>query len=214
MERSNPGEEDRRVLEDIEGFYEAFDEAERTFRPPVLDPGSDSASDRDLIPDLHIALVPFDLLGVAIDHFHTLRRLSGQPPGGHAEWPARSPWTLLRAALEIASQAIWLVCDDDQGVRVERFLRFHYDDHRQFFVADSLTYVQKDRRKITTPDEFDSEFSRLYQRWDTPDSHNRIRTDINIVECVEEAARQVNIVPEDVAVMFWRTASGYAHGRT
>lgn len=98
--------------------------------------------------------------------------------------------------------------------RSAAFIASVSDDHRQSFTVDALTYAQKDRRKITIRNEFDAEFRQLFGRWDTTDSHTRIRTPVNILECVQETALYVDVVSEDVATMLWRTSSGYAHGRT
>ena len=214
METSTPGEESRAVLTDVDRIFVEFDKIDASFGTYPELPDSDLASDNSQIPDWPVARLAPDLLGVAIDHMHSLRLSAGQPPEGHAEWSARAPWTLLRSSLESASQVIWMMCENDQAVRMERCLRVWYDDRRNFFKAERETFRPRHKDKVDHLEEWDvNEFAPRVARWETPETKNRIRQEPSFSESVAVAAEFVGAVKPNIAVIFWRVASGYAHGR-
>lgn len=214
MEQSTPGEEDRQAITDINRVFVEFDKIDAGFGTYPILPTSELASDAAQIPDWPVSSLAPDLLGGAIDHMHSLRLSAGQPPEGHAEWSARAPWTLMRSALESASQSIWMMCENDQDVRLERCLRVWYDDRRNFFKAENQTYRRRHRDKLNSLQEWDdNEFKVKAARWDTAEAKGRIRQEPSFSECIAEAAEFAGAVSADMAVVFWRVASGYAHGR-
>src|SRR5664279_4349694 len=159
MEQSTPGEEDRQAITDINRVFDEFDKIDAGFGTYPILPTSDLASVSEQIPGWPIASLAPDILGGAIDHMHSLRLSAGQPPGGHAEWSARAPWTLMRSALEAAAQAIWMMCENDQDTRLERCLRVWYDDRRNFFKSETQTYRPRHRNRLKKLQEWDdSEF--------------------------------------------------------
>ncbi|WP_420119901.1 hypothetical protein [Nakamurella sp.] len=214
MEQSTPGEEHRQVLEDIEHMFEEFDKVDAEYGKYDTLLGSDFASDNDQIPEWRLSNLVPSLLGTAVDHVHSLRLSSGAPPIGRAHWNARAPWTLLRAAFESASQAIWMACPDDQDERIKRYLCFCYDDRCNQFKAERHTYRPRDQDKVHSLEDWDdAEFKVKAARWDTPAVAAWIRRTPNFSDCVKEAAEHVRAVNPEMAVLYWRVASAYAHGR-
>ncbi|MFB7124287.1 hypothetical protein [Kitasatospora sp. NPDC056273] len=70
-------------------------------------------------------------LVVAVDHLRALAALvSGTENAGHREMllPTHAPFTLLRAALENAARAVWLLGPASRRERVHRCLRMHLAD--------------------------------------------------------------------------------------
>lgn len=214
MEQSVPDESKRQVLDEIECMFSEFDKVDAEFGQYHALPGSDFASDNNQIPDWRLSNLAPSLLGTAVDHVHSLRLSSGAPPMGQAHWNARAPWTLLRAAFECASQAIWMASPDDQDERMKRYLCYCYDDRCNQFKAEKHTYRPRDQDKLHRLEEWDdSEFKVKAARWDTPAVADWIRQTPNFSECVKEAATHVRAVNPDMAVLYWRVASAHAHGR-
>lgn len=156
------------AIADIEHMFHEFDKIDADFGNFHTKLGSAFHSDQQCLPSWNLPNMAPQLLGTAIDHIHTLRRSSGQPSRGHAEWSARSPWTLLRAALECSSMGIWLSAPEDQDDRIERSLRLLYDDKRNQFKAERYTYRPRDRERVQSLESWDrSEFSRLASTYDS-----------------------------------------------
>ncbi|MFJ7913069.1 hypothetical protein [Kitasatospora sp. NPDC096204] len=88
--------------------------------------GDDARTDPyQLSHSAHHALV------VAVDHLQALAALvSGTENAGHREMllPTHAPFTLLRAALENAARAVWLLGPASRRERVHRCLRMHFAD--------------------------------------------------------------------------------------
>lgn len=218
MHQSTPGEEDRAILQEIENVFVEFDRIVDNWfdKLPVL-PDSDIAKDNRLIPDWPVAFLSFDLLGSAVDHFNTLRLSSGthdDDPDRMIYWHARSPWTLLRAAVECASQTIWMLCENDPDVRMRRYLRTWYDERSNFYQARILTVPPAERGGLQLIEDWDvQEFTPRVAAWDSGEKPGKLRAKPIFRDCVRMAAEYVQAVRPDDAELLWRVASGYAHGR-
>ena len=174
-------------------------------------PASDSvlASDNVAMPrEAQIQEWAWMLLQAAIDHAHAFSRLSGE--AGLHEWHAHAPWTLMRAGLESASQLIWLIGPDDQQVRFERLLTLVRDDYRQWVNASEL------RSTVEHHDQVKAEFERIKAYVETfgdEAARKRIAFGVPLLDCIKYAAGKSSVIDPNLAVYFWRAASGYAHGR-
>lgn len=123
---------------------------------------------------------------------------------------AHAPWTLLRAALEDFSTAVWLVCGDSREERLTRTLRtwaYDFDQRRKW--ENDTGYTPTGQRELSGAD-------RRQQIIDLGTSMGLdpkvIGRDPTIVGVLDAAAAHAGL---DVALMraTWRIASGFAHGR-
>ncbi|WNV84916.1 hypothetical protein [Umezawaea sp. Da 62-37] len=95
----------------------------RTEMPqPEPEPGSSLAGDDQATSPLHVSHAVVGVLVSAVDHFETVRLVVQEQ---HV-LPARGGFTLLRAALENAAAAVWLLGPSDRQDRVFRQLRWEW----------------------------------------------------------------------------------------
>lgn len=198
---------DRQNISAAFSVFEKFVEE----RPSLtVKPDSRFGLDHARLPQFRIAEWCAVLLASAEDHLHSLRWLSGDP---NIEWHPHSTWTTLRATLEISSQVVWLVKPEQQNERLERLLRLVYDDMGQYAEASKLLMRPRDRQKATPEmEKWIANFNLAAQPWSGP-SFNRIRTKVNLLECVVDSAAATAAFKPDFAALLWRMAGGYAHGR-
>ena len=215
MTSADQGEDEGYKI-DMERCFAALDPLMQRRQSLPVEPRSDFALDEEQLPEPAIDDWSWMLLHVALDHVETLRVHSGRLPRGMGIWPVHSPWTLVRGALEAASQLVWMVGSDDRDTRLERLLRFVHEDNEQYEAATLLTHRPDKVKKKEISDHIKAtkeDFERVSSPW-VGKAHNRIRTDMNILECIQEAGRLSEVVVNpDLAVQTWRIAGGYAHGR-
>lgn len=207
---------DASVLDDIEDLWGGVDSL--FLDPAKVEsplPGSDFASDQQSYAGAFTAGIAGGLINSSIDHVRALRLLAGTPDnGGFGIWPSHAPWTMLRSSLEIASQAIWLCLPESQTERIERLLRFCWQDRTEWTENQLQNIRPRDRQKYRPLLEtwqkhlIDSAGERI-----NPDNLNKIQTRVSAVESVEDAAASSKIFYPNQMHSFWRITSSYAHGR-
>lgn len=176
-------------------------------------PGSDFALDEAQLPEPDINQAAWLLRFVALDHMESLRDHAAFAPDGQSRWHVHAPWTQLRAALEAASQLVWMIGPDDRDTRLQRLLRFTFDDNASYKLALDLTHHPKKAAQLAKYQQIASGFETAAAHWTGKDA-NRIRTPINMVDCITESARLSHSVGfPRTAELSWRIAAGYAHGR-
>ena len=82
--------------------------------PYPVEDRSDSAGDRKQIPDLWLDTIATRRLKVAVDYLKGVRDLV---TGGIHYY---APFPLLRAVLESAATAVWLLESDERSIRLKR----------------------------------------------------------------------------------------------
>lgn len=214
---------EQQALVEIEFYFDAFDRINpNDDRPLPIEPDSQFARDHNALNHPNIRYPRIDhmatsLLVAASDHLHSIRQLAGSGPGGFAKWHTHAPWTELRAALEIGSQVVWLIGPADRDERLARLLRLWREDTIESFRATALTYSRRRRSKLTDMRDWErDEFDVIAAPWDAKSERikNQMRTQLNLAECIRYAARKSEVMKQDDwAELFWRVASGHAHGR-
>jgi len=212
MKGSQARPDEIRFIDEMELCFEALDAVATDQEPPDDLPGSDFAKDRNELPEEPTSHWARRLIVAAVDHMLCVRTLGGRPPAGHAEWQAHAPWTLMRASLEAASQAVWLMSPADSRRRVERLLRLIHQDSRDHAAAIRSTVQRRKRKNEPTSREVLDRAARLAARFGT--SAVKIDERMNLLDCINEAARKSRVAPGDWAETLWRVASGNAHGRS
>lgn len=115
----------------------------------------------------------------------------------------RPVFTLSRAAIESAAQAVWLLCAPDPVECARRHLsliRWDYDEHRKSAVGDDAL-----RRRVTEAEE------RLLERTTSVFEDSQTKKP-SLLAVIREAAAAVEMDP-DRAERIWRASSGVAHGK-
>lgn len=177
------------------------------------EPGSDFALDAAQISEPSMIDSAWLLRFVALDHMESLRDMAAFAPEGMSRWHVHAPWTQLRAALEAASQLVWMIGPDDRDTRLQRLLRFTFDDLGKYKLALDLTHYPGKRADLDQYERMRKEYEAAAAPW-TGTAANGIRTEINLVECVIESANLSKVVRlPRTAELSWRIAAGYAHGR-
>ena len=90
--------------------------------PYLVEDLSDLAGDREQIPDLWLDTIATRRLKVAVDYLAGVRDLVTSGIHYYAPFP------LLRAVLESAATAVWLLESDERPVRLRRLVGLHIDD--------------------------------------------------------------------------------------
>jgi hypothetical protein len=120
------GSEDaRRQLAKIFAMVDKW--RERTHAVPTQPvPGSSLSADDAATAPYQLSHMVGGALLSAVDHFDAFRALVVDAQVVHA----RAPYTLLRAALENASVAVWLLAPSSRDERILRRLRLQWIDSR------------------------------------------------------------------------------------
>jgi hypothetical protein len=142
----------------------------------------------------------------AVDHFEALLLLV-QDAG---VMPARAPFTLLRAALENASIAVWLLAPDDRKLRVLRLLRLMWTDGEDNVQAWESVAVQpplsREERKNNL-----QEMARAAEL--STQQVSQVATLLRWTTIVKGAGDGAQELTGERALLAWRVSSGVAHAR-
>ncbi|MFJ8963319.1 hypothetical protein ACIRG5_28430 [Lentzea sp. NPDC102401] len=113
---------------------------------PVPLPGSSLAGDDRVTDPFRLSHAVVPALISAVDHFETLRLVIQE----QQVLPARGGFTLLRAALENAAIAVWLLAPMNRNERVFRLLRLEWADAWDESQAMDLMGAahERDKRKV------------------------------------------------------------------
>lgn len=181
-------QDERRYKDEIEMCFERLDPliAQRQSMP--VEPGSDFALDEQRVPEPSIVDTAWMLLFVALDHMEAFRKQSGRWPKGQQVWPVHASWTLLRAALEAGSQLVWMISPNEQDVRLQRLLRFIWDDWDEYEQALTHMHVPNKRAIMAEVASQRAALDATAKAW-TGTAYNGITTPINIIECIRESAK-------------------------
>lgn len=144
---------------------------------------------------------------VAVDHLHGLRLMTLGPPERETATPylrTHAPFTLLRAVMENAATAIWLLSPTDAPERAQRSFRLAAAEVRNSETARALTEMLGPRTR-------EQRLERIRERaracgLDPPNALRRT----DYVEIVRTSASMIGIA-EDVAEALWRACSALAH---
>lgn len=216
MSMAPPEQSDENVLRDIETFWRHVDAIAIDLDKVTLLPHSVFESDRKAVPPYLMAGNCLSLVQSALDHLHALRWLMGNPPNGFGRLLNQAPWTMLRSSLQLSSHAIWIAAPDDQQIRIERLLRTDYEDRRQKSESDVLLARPRDKekaRELATA--WEAGFDEIALPWEMDEkAHRRIRQSVSLSECVHDAAEITGVTHGNIAQLYWKLASAYAHGKS
>ena len=121
--------------------------------------------------------------------------------------PPRPYYTLARAGLECAAQAVWVLDHDASPERVERHLRLLYHDLRQMALA--FETIGDDRAAMAR-----HRMTALAERLGDAERLARIKKhEPRYSSMVRETAGAIGLTPND-AEFLWRSASAAAHGKS
>jgi hypothetical protein len=120
--------------------------------------------------------------------------------------PPRPYYTLARAGLESAAQAVWVLDQDESSERVHRHLRLLYHDLRQMALAFEL---EGDQRAPAVRKRMES----IRERVGDADVFESIKKgEPKYSAMVRECAGALDMEPSGLEVL-WRSASAAAHGK-
>ncbi|MEA5358252.1 hypothetical protein VA596_01785 [Amycolatopsis sp., V23-08] len=120
--------------------------------------------------------------------------------------PPRPYFTLARAGLESAAQAVWVLKEDDSTERVHRHLRLLYHDLRQMALAFEK---QGDDRAPSVRDRMNALWTRV---GDMYPFESIVKGEPKYSSMVHECAAVIDMQPNALEVL-WRGASAAAHGK-
>lgn len=173
---------------------------------PDPEPGSALASDSSLSPHHNVGHAAWSGFVQAVDHLHALQALIIEAHMLHTY----APFGLVRAGLDNAALAVWLLAPDDQKERLQRRLHLAYEDVRQSEAAHALLgpdgpqprtpHVEQRRRITLLARSLGANGGAVGGNWT---GYERI---------VRLAAADASLDP-DLVALIWRSCSGFAHGR-
>jgi hypothetical protein len=182
--------------------------SERVHLPcPAPAPGSSLAADDAAARPYEVSSAVVGGLVSAVDHLDALRVLVVEAAVVHS----RAPYTLLRAALENAATAVWLLAPANRKERVLRRLRLKWADYHDHVQASALTdepmhewlpKVKIQLREIAENRGMDQD--QIKRVTDRPPSLGSI---------VETAGEELDGLSGRKARFFWAVGSGIAHDR-
>lgn len=179
--------------------------------PAQVQAGSRTAADDEATDPYHLSHAVAVALGAAHDHLHSLRTLIADAGTLHTS----SPFTLLRAAMEGAAQALWLLEPDDRRVRVLRRFQMAVRDaderrgtHVRIMADDLSRTAEAERRFAAACDRF----AELSGRSGIA-RQEVLQRSKGFGAMVAASGPAAGVSAEQMEGM-WRLASGYAHGQS
>lgn len=109
---------------------------------PEPTPGSSLAADDAATTPYTMSHAVVAALCSAVDHLDALRVLIQEADTVHS----RAPYTLMRAALENAAIAVWLLAPASRKERVLRRLRLQWADDNDYLQVSALLHAPEDER--------------------------------------------------------------------
>jgi hypothetical protein len=148
------------------------------------------------------------VITVAVDHLHGLRLMVMGPPDHETAslyLRTHAPFTLLRATMENAATAIWLLSPEDSSERALRVFRLGAAEVRNSGAGRALTGTVGPRTK-------NQRLDRIHERAGAArlDPATAL-TRADYLEIMRYAGGRVGI-PGDAAEALWRACSALAHG--
>ncbi|MFC0439622.1 hypothetical protein [Kutzneria buriramensis] len=201
---------DGQVLEDLTRIFDKVDTwMTRTLDEPTRPlRGSPLARDDQDTDPFQISHAVLGVLNSAVDHLHALRKLIIDANVVHA----RAPFTLLRAALENASIAVWLLAPSSRDERILRRLRLQWAD-----VCDGMNAAEL----AGTPQRMTRQERRTQledvarARGFTPARVAQVAAGkVAFTTIVGTAAAEAASHQRDATLLVWKLCSGITHART
>jgi hypothetical protein len=172
--------------------------------PVEVQDGSRMAADDVLADPYHLSHAIAVSIGVARDHLQALRALVVDAGVLHMA----TPFTLGRAALESAAQALWLLEPDDQRERVMRRFQMAVRDAKERHAATDLLGIAR-------PETLQRRLDRLADLGEAAGvtRHDVLRRAPGWAKMVHAAGPTAGVTGEQLESL-WNIASGYAHGQS
>lgn len=165
-----------------------------------------AGDDRNLM-GFWVSMVVTNGITACLDHVVTLRDIVTREQGTIT---LNAPWTLLRAAVESAAMAVWVMESGQRATRRARALRiWHYDFGQRQLWENDTGRVPPPRGRSGT----DRAREVLTLATDLGIKPTQVSTDINYADIVGHGAVTVG-VDRTQARARWREASAFAHGRS
>jgi hypothetical protein len=173
-------------------------------RVPPVEPGSSLAGDDAKVPTLMVSSAAYQCFSRAVDHLHAVQALLFEAKMMHAY----APYGLLRAAVEAAGEAIWLLGPHGRQERIRRCLKRAYENVSKGAQFSELAGLQPSGRPAVTRIQEIRNLATLHGidpngvcgRWSTQQQ----------LKYVDEL---LNKGKEPSAQALWQICSGFAHGR-
>ncbi|TRW46387.1 hypothetical protein [Georgenia yuyongxinii] len=169
---------------------------------PQVDPHSSLGADDRAVSPHHLSHAVWFAITNAVDHLEAVRALI-EDAGRTQPW---AHWALIRAALENAATAAWLLAPASRDERVSRALRLAKDNIEQSRAAARLHGL--------TPPSGRTHEGRLQTVSDLAAARGITlpKNRLSYTEIVDGAAANTAFKPE-ILVLSWRVCSGLTHGR-
>lgn len=166
------------------------------------------AADQDSEP-FQFTHVIQNLINAAVEHFHAtgaLVRRAGFLHNG-------PPFTLGRAAVECAAYAYWLLVPDDAKVRLWRLLAVVGQDTRDFEEVSNVMNARSRPASAATDLKWRRERATSIRKAHALPGAKQVSVLAVITEVDTLLATARDSVNDHAVEIFWRTASGFSHGR-
>lgn len=188
-----------RALRQINGWQKA------TSQPsPVVEPGSSLSGDDAKVPTLQVSSAAYQCFTHAVDHLHAVQALLFEAKVIHTY----APYSLLRAAVEAAGEAIWLLEPSSRQERIRRCLKRAYENVSKGKEFMELSGLQPSGR---------SHAERVREIRDLATQHGLDPNDVCGRWSTQRQLKYVDEVVGDddeaLAQNLWQICSGFAHGR-
>lgn len=165
-----------------------------------------AGDDRDLT-GFWVSMVVTNAITACLDHVITLRDMVMRENGTIT---LNAPWTLLRAAVESASVAVWVMESGQRSTRRGRALRvWHYDFGQRQLWEDDTGKVPPPRGKSGR----ERAKEVLAVATDLGVKPTQVTTSLSYADTVGHAASVVGWSRSEARAR-WREASAFAHGRS
>ena len=186
-----------RVLQQVEAWTARTSADSPRLRPSL---GSELAEDDNQAQPYHVSHAVWHLLSNATDHLGCLHALLGDAKVIHMY----APFTLVRAALENACGAVWLLQPAERKDRLARRFRLAIDDVRNGEQARHLTGLLGPRSR----EERISEIRAIASRAGLGQA--ALKGGAAYSEIIKSV--DASVPPGKVVEASWRLCSGFAHG--
>lgn len=198
------------VLQELAQEFAKIDKwfARGQIEPSRPEPGSSLAADDSILAPHRLSDAARSALNIAVDNVHALRNLVAETHLVHP-W---APFTLLRASLENAATAVWLLSSRDQSQRLLRRLRLRWADTSDMLNANRvMNHVGK-----RTRDEHIARLQAIGRRGGlSPEQVSQIASRaIGYSTIVHEAGAESPTSFGPAVEGTWMVCSGIVHGRT
>jgi hypothetical protein len=171
--------------------------------PPAIESSSPLAGDAAKSPQHRVDHAAWSAIAHAIDHLHAVKALVIDARKLHPY----APYSLLRAAIENAATAVWLLEPSDRSTRLERCLRLAYNEAAESGNAREL--IPKAFEGKRTAEERKAEIKTLAKSLGLNVGY--VCGGFYYSTVVKQAGEAAQLGRE--AELMWRICSGFAHGR-